>query len=276
MIQFKNENAIVFESALFRTTSTVVLTDDLVLVVDPNWLPDEVESIRHFVASAKQQRPIYLLFTHSDYDHIIGWQAFTGAKVIASKAFTENPEKQKVIEQILAWDDEYYITRNYPIEYPKVDLEVFANGQTFDLGSTRLTFYLAPGHNPDGIFTIVENKNWTPASAIWIAGDYLSNVEFPYIYHSSHAYENTLSKVDFILKNHPIQLMIPGHGDVATTTAVILERQNESVLYIRDLRKCLSEKREFDTALLWQRYQFRRGMQNFHDENVRLIRKELG
>ncbi len=276
MIQFKNDQAVVFESSLFRTTSTVILTGDLLLVVDPNWLPAEVENIRRFVEFAKKERPVYLLFTHSDYDHIIGWLAFPGAKVIASQAFTQNPEKQKIVEQILAWDDEYYVTRNYPIEYPEADIEVIQDGQTFNEGNTRLTFYLAPGHNPDGIFTLVENNNLTSEGAIWLAGDYLSNVEFPYIYHSSKAYEETLAKVDEILKKHPVRLMVTGHGDAATNAKEILQRRDESLAYIRELRDSLLQGRDFDMKKLWQRYHFRRGMQKFHDENEQLMRREIG
>ncbi len=276
MIQFKNDQTVVFESSLFRTTSIVILTGDLLLVVDPNWLPAEVENIRRFVEFAKKDRPVYLLFTHSDYDHIIGWRAFPDAKVIASQAFTQNPDKQKIVEQILDWDDEYYITRNYPIEYPDVDIEVQRDGQTFTEGNTRLTFYLAPGHNPDGIFTLVEDNNQVTAGAIWLAGDYLSNVEFPYIYHSSLAYEATLAKVDEILKKHPVRLMVTGHGDAATDAKEIFQRRDESLAYIQELRDCLLQGRDFDSEKLWQRYRFRRGMQNFHDENIQLMRREIG
>ena len=45
-IQFKTPNITVFESALFRTTTTLLETDDLLLLVDPNWLPSEIENIQ--------------------------------------------------------------------------------------------------------------------------------------------------------------------------------------------------------------------------------------
>jgi hydroxyacylglutathione hydrolase len=66
----------VFQSALFQTNTTVVTTDDMVLLVDPNWLPLEIAEIRQFVETQSGgKKPIYLLFTHSDYDHIIGYRA---------------------------------------------------------------------------------------------------------------------------------------------------------------------------------------------------------
>ena len=275
MIQFKNDSVTVFQSPLFQTTTSVIHTQDLLLIVDPNWLPEEIENIRQWAGSCqKNSKPLYLLFTHSDYDHIIGYRAFPGAQVIASKAFAENPEKETILEQVKSWDEEYYVSRGYPIEYPDVDVMVHSDGQTLNIGNTTLTFYLAPGHNRDGIFTIVEDKNWQPAAAVWIAGDYLSNVEFPYLYYSSKEYEKTLSKVEFILEKHPVRLLIPGHGDATFRKADILQRKNESLEYIRNLRQCLQEGREFDENQLWTRYHFRRGMEKFHRENVNLMQKE--
>ncbi len=270
MIQFETNNLTIFESALFRTTSTVLVTDDLVLVVDPNWLPQEVEAIRSHVEKVKGDRPVYLLFTHSDYDHIIGYRAFPEAKVIASSAFQKNAEKEKVLEEIRQFDDDYYILRDYPIEYPEVDVEVKKDGQTLALGQTRLTFYLAPGHNADGVFTIAEPEG------LFIAGDYLSNIEFPFVYHSFEKYENTLKKVDSILGKHAIDLLIPGHGDVAITEEEILLRQQESFGYFEQLRESVLQKTPFGLEALWQRYRFRRNMINFHQANETLLRKELG
>jgi len=118
MIQYKNPHVTVFQSALFCTTATVVQTADFVLVVDPNWLPGEVEAIRHFVEMEEAGRPVYLLFTHSDYDHIIGYGAFLQATVIASEAFRQNPGKEKIIEEIRTWDEGNYIAAPTPSNTP--------------------------------------------------------------------------------------------------------------------------------------------------------------
>ena len=270
MIQFKDRHTTVFQSALFQTTATVVETADLLLVVDPNWLPEEVLAIRRYVDEllAERQRPVFLLFTHSDYDHVIGYRAFPEATVIASRAFVENPDKQAVLEQILTWDDENYVCRSYPIEYPMPNILVKKDRQTLEAGGTKLTFYLAPGHNRDGIFTLVEPVG------VWLAGDYLCEVEFPYIYFSSKAYEQTLAKVDGILERHEVRLLVPGHGKVATEREDILARKNEALGYVQELRQCLAEGREFEVEKLWRRYKFPRGMRKFHEENVALMRKE--
>lgn len=268
-IQFKNANITVFESALFRTTSTLIETDDLLLLVDPNWLPSEIENIQLAVKRKRGDKPLFLLFTHSDYDHIIGYRAFPTAQIIASEAFVSNKGKNKILQQINDWDDENYIRRPYPIEYPAVDLVIKSDGQQLKIGHTTLTFYLAPGHNIDGIFTVVEPLG------VWIAGDYLSNIEFPYIYHSSLAYEKTLAKVDAILSNHPIKMLITGHGDIAFDKSEILKRKEDSLKYIENLRTALQKDIPFDFDQLMDSYHFPKVMKQFHDGNVKLMKKEL-
>lgn len=269
-IQYRTAQITVFESQLFRTTTTVVETDDLVLLVDPNWLPSEIEFLQQYIAQVQKERPLYLLFTHSDYDHIIGYQAFPTATCIASRAFVQNKQKADILTQIETFDHSYYLTRNYPILYPEIDYVVEKDGQQLKLGTTTLTFYLAPGHNADGIFTIVEPIN------CWIAGDYFSNVEFPFIYHSSLAYEMTLDKTEFILKTHRILLLVSGHGDCTDSPVEILQRRNESMHYIQSVRKSIQTKSAFDTTPLWKKYKFPLLQRTYHEANKVLMEKELG
>ena len=126
-IQYKTPQLTVFESALFRTTSTLIETEEFLLLVDPNWLPKEIENLQQVVKRKQGNKPLYLLFTHSDYDHIIGYRAFDNAQIIASQAFVDNKEKTSILQQIKDWDDENYIKRNYPIEYPTVDIIIKAD-----------------------------------------------------------------------------------------------------------------------------------------------------
>jgi glyoxylase-like metal-dependent hydrolase (beta-lactamase superfamily II) len=167
MIQYKTKHLTVFESALFRTTSTVLETDDLILIVDPTWLPAEIDEIRHHVDASRNGKCVYLLFTHSDYDHILGFGAFQDAYTIASKAFFENSEQEEQLRAIRKFDQDYYIRRSYPIVYPRVDLAVDEDTDFITVGDTRLSFCQAPGHNADGLITLVEPLG------ILIVGDYL-------------------------------------------------------------------------------------------------------
>lgn len=268
LIQFKNEHLTVFESQLYKTTSTVIQTEDCIILVDPNWLPQEVNIIKEYIEQIKQNKPVYLLFTHSDWDHIIGYGAFLEATIIASKGFHENREKEQIIEQIHAFDHQYYIDRDYPILYPPVDIIIQEDGQKLEIGGTSLTFYMACGHTDDGIFTIVEPLG------IWIAGDYLSDVEFPYIYSSSEKYEATLLKCDEILKRHSIRILIPGHGHAATSMEEILQRKKEALNYIHELRKTIIHNLSGEDLI--KKYAYPKGMKVFHEGNIKLMKKELG
>ena len=62
MIQHQSEHVTVFQSALYQTTSTVIQTKEMVLIVDPNWLPGEVEAIQE-----EQGSETMLVFDHSGF-----------------------------------------------------------------------------------------------------------------------------------------------------------------------------------------------------------------
>ncbi|MEC1177449.1 MBL fold metallo-hydrolase [Metasolibacillus meyeri] len=214
----------------------------------------------------KMGGPLYLLFTHSDWDHIIGYGAFPDATVIASEAFQKRADKEQIIEQIRTFDDNYYIDRAYPLHYPTVDIVIGQDAQTLTIGQTKMTFYLANGHTNDGLFTIIEPLG------IWLAGDYLSDVEFPYIYDSSYAYEETLAKVDVILQRHDIHYLIPGHGHMTTDKEEMIKRQQESFTYIKALRECILQQK--DSEHLIENYAYPRNMRAFHQANIRLMEGE--
>ena len=270
MFQYQTEAITILESALYRTTTTIIQTADMVLLVDPNYLPGEVKMIQQIIKDILNDRPLFLLFTHSDFDHIIAYRAFPRAKIIASKALIENPNWEKDLSDIFDFDEQFYIRRDYQIQYPfDADVLVESDGQTFELGQTKLHFYLAPGHKQDSIFTIVEPLG------VFLAGDYLSNVEFPFVNDSFQAYENTLEKVENILIKHPLQVMIPGHGDACFENSAILERQMDALHYIRLLKKSLRTGQSFDAAL-WEKYPFQKGLIDEHNNNIALLKKEIG
>ncbi|MDX8362614.1 MBL fold metallo-hydrolase [Cytobacillus sp. IB215316] len=272
MIIYKNQYITVFQSALFQTTSTVIILPEFVLVVDPTWLPAEVEQIKEYVYRNKGDRKLYLLFTHSDWDHIIGYGAFPDATIIASFELVNKDHKEKVriLEQIYSFDDRNYIERGYEITYPKVNHVIQVDGEQLTIEGTTLTFYKAQGHTDCGLFTVIEPLG------IFLAGDYLSDCEFPLIYHSSKAYELTLNKVDGILEQHDIKLMIPGHGAVTEDKSIIKQRKLESMTYIKQLRALLQENNKEQIEKMIEKYRFPRMMKDFHKENQQLLSRELG
>lgn len=268
-IIYKDQFVTIFQSVIFQTNTTVVATEDVVLVVDPAWLPEEVMNIKHYVDRIKGDRELFLIFTHSDYDHIIGYRAFRPDKVFMSKAMEDNPLKEVCLEQALEFDEKFYLTRPYPLEYPTPDFTVFRDAVQFRHNNTKMTFYLTPGHTADSMMVVI----WQ--IGLCIAGDYLSDVEFPLIGHSSVDYEETLDKLPQIHDRNWFTRLVPGHGSPALSINDWLHRRTESLAYIYALRESIATGIPFDETSLWDRYQFPRVQQKFHADNVALMTKEF-
>ncbi|MFX3636003.1 MAG: MBL fold metallo-hydrolase [Candidatus Pristimantibacillus sp.] len=270
MIQYQSEHVTVFQSELFQTTSTVIQTDEIVLIVDPNWLSGEVELIKEYVNTIKGNRDTYLLFTHGDFDHIIGYQAFPDARVIGSAELHNHSQKEQKLQLIREFDNKYYITRSYPIEFPRLDIVIDEDGQQLRIGSTTLTFYLAPGHTADGLITIVEPLG------VMIAGDYLSHFELPFIYHSAKAYNQTLEKAEHIFASHSIALLIPGHGQSTDDSAEMRRRLELATDYMKRLCAAVLANNESELDGLYKEHAFPSDFTEYcHKENVRIVRSEF-
>lgn len=264
MIQFQKENCTVFQSCLYKTTSTVLDLGDAIILVDPNWLPDEIEEIATYVNSIIENKSLYIIYTHSDFDHIIASGAFTNATVIASQAFQSNPQKEESMAAIQKFDEEYYITRNYNPIYPTVDILITEDEQKVRIGDVDLTFYLAPGHTNDSLFIVVESLG------VFISGDYLSDVEFPFIYSSYTDYVSTVEKSIQIIGKHALQLHIPGHGNVTEDMEELQHRVAQSVYYLKTLKNNAEELLPF----LKQSYPFYNSMLQAHQKNIELVQDE--
>jgi hydroxyacylglutathione hydrolase len=269
-IQYRSKSLIIFESALFRTTTSLIIGENYILLIDPNWLPIELDFIEKTIQSLGENLEKYLLFTHSDYDHIIGYGQFKGYKTIASKNFVENNDKETILKQIEKFDDEYYVTRSYRIEYPTIEMAISGDNESLKIGSDEYLFYQAKGHNQDGMLI------FNPTKKILIAGDYLSNIEFPYIYDSVERYKQTLSKFEKIITQESLEILITGHGDYTTDSKEMITRIEESRAYITELERSVIDQIAFNETNLYTRYQFPIIMNQFHQNNVKLVKKELG
>lgn len=261
MRQFENEQLTVFQSVLYQTTSAVIKTKQVLIVTDPNWLPNEIAEIKAYIESVIEDRKLYIIYTHSDYDHIIAAGAFPQAKTIASEAFINRANKKEVLEQIHQFDAQYYIEREYPIIYPDIDIVIKEDGQTLDLQDVTCTFYLSPGHTADGLFTVVE------PFGILLAGDYLSDVEFPFI-EDYDAYVATIQKAQTIISNKKVEIVVPGHGTTTAHPSEIQNRIDQSLLYLNNLANGIA-----DESALQKLYPFYKGLKEMHELNKKTVNK---
>ncbi|WP_369814310.1 MBL fold metallo-hydrolase [Lysinibacillus sp. FJAT-14745] len=265
VIQFQKENITVFQSVLYMTTSAIIETNEAVIMTDPNWLPTEIEEIKSYINEIIGDKQLYIIYTHSDFDHIIGSGAFPEAKVIASKQFDENPNKEDSIQKIKQFDQGYYLNRNYSVVYPTVDIIVSEDGHKLELDSQTITFYQAPGHTNDGLFTVIEPYG------LFLSGDYLSDIEFPFIFSNYKDYVNTVNKAENILLNHHITTHIPGHGLTTQNQQEIRKRINDSKYYLEQL---LHDNGELERYLSLE-YPFFEGMKSIHTDNKKMAKENV-
>jgi glyoxylase-like metal-dependent hydrolase (beta-lactamase superfamily II) len=259
----------VFQSELYQTNTTVVVTDDLILITDPTWLPAEIEEIRNFVEERKKNQPVYLLLTHSDFDHVIGAGAFPEATIIASRGFNARSDKEEIVQQMKEFDSAYYIHRSYELQYPKPDIIVDSDEQVLEEGETKITFYLAPGHTVDGLAAVVEPLG------LCIAGDYLSNVEIPIIEYHSESYQFTLKKLDELWKDSKYSTVVPGHGLVASKPEEIEKRLRDSEWYIENTKKSLKDPYVESAIFAFiDRHKFEAPLKQVHADNKEQLKTE--
>ncbi|MER2029149.1 MAG: MBL fold metallo-hydrolase [Solibacillus sp.] len=261
MRQYENKQLTVFQSVLYQTTSAVIKTKQALIVTDPNWLPNEIAEIKAYIESIIEDRKLYIIYTHSDYDHIIAAGAFPNATTIASEAFVKRINKEEILEQIRQFDAQYYIERDYPIIYPHIDIVIKEDGQAIELQDITCSFYLSPGHTADGLFTVVE------PIGILLAGDYLSDVEFPFI-EDYDAYLATLQKVQTIISDKKVEVVVPGYGTTTNNRDEIQKRIDGSLLYLNNL-----SDGSIDETKLQKLYPFYKGLQEMHELNIKAVNK---
>ncbi len=267
-IQKEDQDLVIFESALYRTTTSLIIGENYLLLVDPNWLPNEIAFIHHYISGIDSGQEKYLVFTHSDYDHIIGYGKFKEYQTIASKNFVENANKESILEQIQAFDDEYYIARSYVIEYPPINKVIEQDSEIWQLHGDEYLFFQASGHNPDGIIF------WNKTKGILVLGDYLSNIEFPFVDHSFEEYHKTLDTIEEILQTKEVQILITGHGDFTTSPNEMNQRLEDSRSYLNELAASITENKTFDTEKIALKYQFYKPMMKCHIGNIANFKKE--
>jgi glyoxylase-like metal-dependent hydrolase (beta-lactamase superfamily II) len=268
-IIYQDAQLTVFQSALYKTNSTVVSLPAAVLVVDPCWLPEEVERIVRFVENIREDRPVHLFFTHSDYDHILGYAAFHPDRVFLSTAMQEHPEKLRILEQIRAFDDQYYLDRPYPILFP-IGTDLILTDETLvQVGAHTLVFYPMPGHTEDSAMLII------PHLQCCLIGDYLSDVEFPLVDYQYSIYLETLHKLQDIDARYPFVRLIPGHGTPTPSREEWKKRQSDDIQYLNSLRETVVDGVAYDPNLMWNKYPYPIGLQKCHELNLERVKNAL-
>lgn len=271
------EGVLVQTSELWDTNSVVVTglpgEAKATLVVDPGWFPGEIEELRQAVAATPPGRATHVLFTHGDFDHVLGWEDFPGARIVAHPRAAERDAAQTE-KQVSDLDRRNGTARPRVYRYPPK--EWFTLLQSLDLGGETALFFDAPGHQNDGLFTVL------PERRLLIAGDYLSDQEFPFIYFSLERYRSTLLLARDLCRQYGIEQEVPGHGQIAASPAAIEYRISTDLDYLDRLDQAVTQAKACGLTVdqateRLQGFTFRgepiTGLAREHAENVRFLYK---
>jgi glyoxylase-like metal-dependent hydrolase (beta-lactamase superfamily II) len=190
-----------YESALWQTTALALHARGQAVLVDPCISAQEIAAIATDVAERGLELR-GLLITHSDWDHVCGISAFPGVPAIMSRGAAARIASGQAAESVvregaaegLCWEGA-----------PRADL-VFDPGEALQVGPFSVETMALPGHTECGAGYRVRELG------VLCVGDYLSAIEFPFVYVSTAAYRATLAALSDSLERDPAEHVLPGHG----------------------------------------------------------------
>ena len=220
-----------FESALWQTSSLLLVAEREAVVVDPCISADEVARIAAR-ASELGARVTQILVTHADWDHVCGIAAFPDAVATMGPRTAEIVAGSELPELIA----ERAATYGLRIEgKPRVD-RVLDIGASHQVGPFLVETIPLGGHTPDGTGYRIRQLD------LLVVGDHLSAVEFPFASTTSD-YRTTLARLIELLASDPPATVVPGHGP-QLTVADALRIAEADLAYLCALRDAVAAARD--------------------------------
>jgi glyoxylase-like metal-dependent hydrolase (beta-lactamase superfamily II) len=200
-----HRDAVVVTSRLWQTNATALRAGDEALLVDSPYFPDELELLPSVLEQAGFS-PQGLVATHADFDHLLGRLAFPGLAlgVGDSTADRLRAEPGAAQRELRDRDADHYVVRSAPLSLGS--LQRLPVPGKLELGDEELELHPAEGHTADGVAIFARH------AAVLIAGDYLSDVEIPWIHPggSLDGYRATLARLAPLVEQ--AETIVPGHG----------------------------------------------------------------
>jgi len=213
-----------YESALWETTALALHSGGDAVLVDPCISAPELAAIAGDV-EARGLTVRAVLVTHADWDHVCGLYAFPEVPAIMSRGAADRIASGQAAEEVvrlgadegLSWEGA-----------PRADL-VFDPGEALQVGPFTFETMALPGHTDCGAGYRVRDLD------LLCVGDYLSLIEFPFVYVSTAAYRATLAALCDALERDPAAHVTPGHGR-ALSAAEALEVARADLAYLHALK----------------------------------------
>ncbi len=214
---------------LWRYNAIALVSRGEAVVVDPGITPDEIAALRAHLGAARTT-VTHVVLTHSHHDHIRGWMAFPGAKVVMPRVGADKPATARA--RILAGKEQ--LDRKLGIQdpgfvYPEVDLRVderFA----FTAGDLTIEVRALPGHSNCTTVVLV------PELATLLSADYLVHPGLPYCRFEAAAFEEAHRRIRAWTLAGEVRRIVPGHEEVLDGTDQILAALELELGYFAALR----------------------------------------
>jgi hydroxyacylglutathione hydrolase len=213
-----------YESALWQTTALALHAGGEAVLVDPCVSASEIATIADDV-SARGLELRALLVTHADWDHVCGLSAFPGVPAIMSRGAAARIASGQAAEEVVRYGADEGLSWDGA---PRADL-VFDPGEALQAGPFTVETMALPGHTACGAGYRVRDLG------LLCVGDYLSLIEFPFVYVSTAAYRATLAALCDALERDPVECVTPGHGR-ALDTREALQIAREDLDYLHALK----------------------------------------
>src|ERR1700761_7020367 len=189
---------LVLQSRLWATNSVIVPAGDGCLVCDPSIFPEEIEEIR---AATRIHPRVYAAVTHSDFDHVCGLPAFSGATVIAgastAAAIADGTAQRNLDESAPQWGTRWD---------GALRVDAVVGNEPVRCAALSLVAVDCPGHIADGsAFVVIERRLLLP-------GDYLSGVCHPIVLGSVAGAVAAIERLLATIEDYGIETVVPGHG----------------------------------------------------------------
>lgn len=259
MLHLSFDHYSIFQSRWWQLNSVLCNYRLTTLIWDPAYDQLELDNLSE-QANKLESDSRYIIYTHGDYDHIPGGPGFKGYMKVGSVGMEERKDKNRIVQQIANLDHEFYVKRKTPVSFPTLDIKIpTASPCLLKLGNLEAHFFRAGGHTPDGLFTVL------PELGLWVAGDYLSDIEFPFVEDKLEDYYETLTTARQIIKDYELKIMVPGHGNPAFTRAEVMSRIDSSERYLNSLTQANIP----DWKTSWGTSPFHFFLDKMHQKNIK-------
>jgi len=220
-------DALVVTSAFWQTNAVALRAGDEAVLIDSPYLPNELEALPDVLAGAGFE-PDGLLATHADFDHLLGRLAYPGLTLGLGQSSVERIQRSpgEAQRQLRDYDAQFYVARPAPLALGQVQ-GLPVPGRV-ELGQRELELHPAEGHTVDGMAILDAEQG------LLLTGDYLSDVEIPWIHGSLADYRSTLARLAGLVER--ASTVVPGHG-AAHSRDTALRLLDEDVDYLDALER---------------------------------------